>query len=466
MNIKRIFIICFITWLLTGCFDEEGTPVANAGPDKVVLFGENQTITLNGEASFDPNGDLLTHHWSLEAIPSGSTAELSKYIGPEVSLELDKIGTYRVGLIVDDGVSRSSKDIITIVYISDTNNSGESDNGKLFSHNDIPTTSCVDCHTQPVDHLPTSNFCHSCHSVESWVLPTGTVNHNEVVGSCIGCHNNVVAVGKLTNHISTSDACDACHTVTSWIPAIIVDHNEVIGTCDTCHNGILATGKSANHTASSDACGACHSTFMWMSNEFFGGVLFNHTGINDGCSECHDGVQTSGLSINHINSSQECELCHSTNAWVPATTVDHSQTNGVCETCHNGVIASGKSPTHITTSDVCDACHSTTIFIPTVAIDHNETIGDCISCHTGIIARGKHAAHLTTTDVCETCHSTTTFIPTIIVDHSQVLGTCASCHSPTTSHTSVGVEQSCESCHNTSNWHNPTQPLPTPATGG
>src|SRR4051812_7456848 len=50
-------------------------PSANAGPDQAVQLGS--TVTLNGSASSDVDGDSLSFAWTMTARPTGSTAALS-----------------------------------------------------------------------------------------------------------------------------------------------------------------------------------------------------------------------------------------------------------------------------------------------------------------------------------------------------------------------------------------------------
>src|SRR5688572_5013150 len=50
-------------------------PVADAGLDQTGQVG--QTITLDGSASSDVDGDSLTHWWALTTKPAGSPATVS-----------------------------------------------------------------------------------------------------------------------------------------------------------------------------------------------------------------------------------------------------------------------------------------------------------------------------------------------------------------------------------------------------
>ena len=75
-------------------------PVANAGPEQVVVVGA--PVTLSGSASTDPNGDTLTYQWSLTTRPNLSAAALTNpnTVGPTFTPDL--AGFYVATLTVND----------------------------------------------------------------------------------------------------------------------------------------------------------------------------------------------------------------------------------------------------------------------------------------------------------------------------------------------------------------------------
>ena len=87
-------------------------PVANADADQNVKTGSK--VVLNGNGSFDPNGDPLTYAWSFTATPIGSAAVLSSSMASQPTFTADLAGTYVVRLVVNDGATDSSPDSVTI----------------------------------------------------------------------------------------------------------------------------------------------------------------------------------------------------------------------------------------------------------------------------------------------------------------------------------------------------------------
>lgn len=88
-------------------------PVADAGADRNVVAGD--TVTLDGGASSDADGDPLTFYWSLLSVPTGSTAVPSDPNAVSPTFQVDLAGTYVAQLIVNDGTVDSNPDTVTIV---------------------------------------------------------------------------------------------------------------------------------------------------------------------------------------------------------------------------------------------------------------------------------------------------------------------------------------------------------------
>ncbi len=87
-------------------------PVAEAGPDQTGLVGD--TLTLDGTASSDVDGDALVFQWRVVSKPATSTAVVTNGTAVRPTLVLDVPGTYTVELVVNDGVVNSDPDQVTI----------------------------------------------------------------------------------------------------------------------------------------------------------------------------------------------------------------------------------------------------------------------------------------------------------------------------------------------------------------
>ena len=219
--------------------------------------------------------------------------------------------------------------------------------------------------------------------------------------------------------------------------------------------------------------------------------LLDHTGLDATCKECHDGVNATGKPNNHIESTNECVVCHSVAAWSPNIAIDHNEILGTCSTCHNGIRATGKPLTHIETTAECNLCHNAgTSF--TIAImpgeiattldddDMHPPIGEmmCVDCHNNVVEEGKPDDHIPASDNCAACHTTTDWEDGLgngggsvrsddeeddddeedeENDHPPIGNMmCVDCHNNVAEEGKeddhIMTTDMCEACHNTNDW--------------
>ncbi|MCP4000456.1 MAG: hypothetical protein GY727_06070 [Gammaproteobacteria bacterium] len=91
-------------------------PVADAGGDQAVYVGN--TVTLDGSASWDPDGDPLNFNWSFTTIPAGSNVVKRGTYTDTFTFAVDVAGTYVVSLTVDDDTADSYHDMVSISTIN------------------------------------------------------------------------------------------------------------------------------------------------------------------------------------------------------------------------------------------------------------------------------------------------------------------------------------------------------------
>ncbi len=105
-------------------------PVANAGADQHVVTGS--LVTLDGSASSDADGDLLTYRWSFVSRPAGSQAALSSRTDARPTFTADRDGSYVIDLVVNDGTVDSAADSVTVTAA--TQNSAPTANAGSDQH--------------------------------------------------------------------------------------------------------------------------------------------------------------------------------------------------------------------------------------------------------------------------------------------------------------------------------------------
>jgi len=73
-------------------------------------------VALDGRESFDPDGDVLTYSWTLEA-PAESAAALDDASSPTPTFTADIAGAYAAILVVSDGALESPADEVVIMAV-------------------------------------------------------------------------------------------------------------------------------------------------------------------------------------------------------------------------------------------------------------------------------------------------------------------------------------------------------------
>jgi hypothetical protein len=347
---------------------------------------------------------------------------------------------------------------------------------------------CEDCHniTSPTWHSSTFSHpasfplegghgglvCARCHSGGTY---TG------LSSACVSCHQQDYAAAANPNHAAGGfpTSCEGCHTIDAWRPAKF-DHSQTAFPLSGAHGSV--------------SCAKCHP----------GG---RYAGTPKDCYSCHQANYAATTSPNHqaAGISTQCQDCHNTGAWKPATNFDHDKTDfpltgaharqdcakchvggryeGTptdCYTCHQAKYAATTNPNHQASGfpTQCQTCHNTNAWRP-AAVDHNKTrfpltgahtSVDCAKCHAGGRYTGTptdcyschQAKYAATTNPnhqasgystqCQTCHNTAAWRPAA-VDHSKtrfpLTGAhtrvdCAKCHA---GGRYTGTPTDCYSCH-------------------
>ena len=100
-------------------------PTAHAGADQNAEL--NALTQLDGSASSDPDGDLLTYVWTISAVPAGSNLEqLQNASSVNPSFTPDVAGDYVFSLVVDDGENSSTGDSV-VVRVAEANVAPQAD---------------------------------------------------------------------------------------------------------------------------------------------------------------------------------------------------------------------------------------------------------------------------------------------------------------------------------------------------
>ena len=304
------------------------------------------------------------------------------------------------------------------------------------------STNCTECHSTDPDWKP-ANF--KTHDAQYFPIYSGS--HRGEWESCTECHTQP---GNFN-----SFSCVDCHEHNK--SDMDKEHRGENGysynsnACFTCHpNGNKEGAFNHNSTAfplkgahAQTDCIECHSN--------------GYAGTSMLCSSCHTNKYNEAVNPNHVNAgiSNECEICHTDENWVPSifnhtTTTGFELTNGhsgkQCSECHKGTTTEASSE--------CISCHQANYNEAENHVAQNFP-KECLQCHTTTswddadFDHNKTAFPLTGSHVateCSACHTN---------GYAGTSTLCNSCHSKNynesvnPNHLSLAISTNCEECHKT-----------------
>jgi hypothetical protein len=333
---------------------------------------------------------------------------------------------------------------------------------------------CSDCHAD-IHRGQFGANCESCHTVKGWNVSITAIRDHQNRFPLIGAHAAV--------------DCEACHK-----GAATGQFQGLSTQCYSCHATEYKGTSNPSHVTAgfSITCEQCHGTNSWATAKFdhasVGFPLTNaHADPPRVCADCHvnnnynltstacitchlKNFQTA-TNPNHVSGgfSQNCQVCHTTIAWQPATfnhasvgfplTNAHADPPRVCADCH-------VNNNYNLTTTTCVSCHLKDYNTATSPLNHIQ-MGfptACESCHDTVRwTDGKfdHSAtgfpltnsHAVPPRACADCH--------INNNYNLTSTACSSCHlkdynTATTpiNHIQVGFPTTCNLCHDTTVWTN------------
>jgi hypothetical protein len=236
--------------------------------------------------------------------------------------------------------------------------------GSTMDHAVVASLPCTTCHeagksfagtpvvtTRPPPPHPATGDCSNCHTTSSWDSGNAATNKSSRAGAAAPTAHTIA--GPVTAAITArlTGPQSAARAMPTGLPAPRMDHSQLTGACISCHDGRIAAGTPLQHIATSTRCDSCHTTNAWLPARFDHFAMAART-----CATCHDGVRAIGKPRDHIPTIQSCDVCHGTLAWRPVR-VDHSAYANGCAACHNNVAAVGLPITHMRTQRDCSGCH-------------------------------------------------------------------------------------------------------------
>lgn len=141
--------------------DQDLPPVADAGDSSSLPPCNGASIALNGNGSYDPEGEGLDFLWTLVSAPADSTATDANIVDPtaaETEFTWDIEGEYTFQLQVFDGGFWSAPDVVNFTVLSTTDNSKPQANAGENQAADLEADCTTSSYTWSCDDCPSVEF--------------------------------------------------------------------------------------------------------------------------------------------------------------------------------------------------------------------------------------------------------------------------------------------------------------------
>ncbi len=126
-------------------------PVADAGDDRNAALAAE--VTLNGDGSTDPDGNLLSYTWSFHTRPDDSTVEFIDETLVAPVFTPDKTGPFLIRLTVSDGHVSHTDDVTITVYPPPVADAGDDKVVNLNQTVELDGTWSTDPDNNPLEYL-------------------------------------------------------------------------------------------------------------------------------------------------------------------------------------------------------------------------------------------------------------------------------------------------------------------------
>ena len=255
-------------------------PVANVGQDQSVIAGS--TVTIDGGASSDANGDALTFKWVLVSNPGGSAAALASPSSVRPVFVTDLVGVYVASLTVNDGKADSASVSTIITALAKATSANTAPVANAGSNQNVPVGTTVTLNGSASSDANSNSLTYK------WTLitkPVGTVAGITPAGAISVNPLFVVdTVGTYVASLIVNDGIVDSAPVAVFITAIAAPSSAnmpPIANAGTDQNVTNGATVSLNGALSTDPNGD-HLTYLWS---FAAKPLTSNTSISTPTSE-------------------------------------------------------------------------------------------------------------------------------------------------------------------------------------